>query len=472
VVKPVCAAKKTVKKKSKESMSTAGAIKKGGKTTKQNAKFMDQKVGVMNPYVLARLLSPPNSISMLNEIDLNDPLILRQMNAHFKKNKQVKKTWTYKTLRNNLFNPQVSPLYKPLKGISGSYLVRDGKGIKGVPAGARHLVDTKDYVIGVDDLVREGATNPQYTNPPKTYGAAPGGPVYIDKTNTNRVAILGDVIQGAAPDCYFHAALWSTVWVYYSSFPWAVDKIKFFKNGAWSPYIPVTATFPLDLGGNLVFAQKSETHVPNITSNEYWAMAWEKAYAQSIPLIKSTLSGARNINAQQYKDYDPEIGTFGSGSTLTTLKEITSKSWTAGVTAFNFTDYPDVNCYDTLFTKNSTYKNTVGTVISTMTTKPTVAWTKATPFDPNIKNALVASHGYSVLGTFTPDNGATQFIILRNPWGNDFNTNILADLAQGGSYQHTNMTSAQPLGPSSTMGIFAINNNAFKTYFAGFGWVV
>lgn len=102
-----------------------------------------------------------------------------------------------------------------------------------------------------------------------------------------------------------------------------------------------------------------------------------------------------------------------------------------------------------------------------MTRYPTVAWTKTNC--PNLSPALVADHSYSILGTFV--SGATRYIVLRNPWGINFNTGILASLAQAGAYQPLNVTSAITLGPASTKGIFAIENAAFNTYFGGFGWV-
>jgi hypothetical protein len=61
--------------------------------------------------------------------------------------------------------------------------------------------------------------------------------------------------------------------------------------------------------------------------------------------------------------------------------------------------------------------------------------------------------------------------VLRNPWGINFSTGILASLAQAGAYLPATVNTPITLGPGSTRGIFAIENSAFNTYFGGFGWV-
>jgi hypothetical protein len=434
---------------SADSNVTNGTKKKKGRK---------RKIGVMNPYVLVRLLNPPESRLKLNKIDLHDPDTLRLMNAHFKKNRQVKKHWTYKSLKKNLFDPQISPLYKPLKGISGHYIIYTSRRTQGKKSGTGNLVGA-------------GRPSPAITNPPKEYGVAPGNPTYINTVDPTRAAIFGDVIQGAAVDCYFHAALHSTVWVKYPNFPAAENSIVFYKNFTPKSPTAVTATFPLDTSGNLVYAQKS-------AANEYWAMAYEKAYAQYKGIAASILDKA-SIGNYPNSPYDPEIGNFADDDPLETLTEITGKAYwpntahpnpaAKDTTAYKIDATHNPDCYQLLNDYNKTNKKTVDNVISTMTMYPTVAWTKDA--FPDISPALVASHSYSVLGTFTPNSGGTKYIVLRNPWGIAFNTGILASLAQSGAYQPSTINSAITLGNNSTLGIFALENSAFNSYFAGFGWV-
>ena len=101
-----------------------------------------------------------------------------------------------------------------------------------------------------------------------------------------------------------------------------------------------------------------------------------------------------------------------------------------------------------------------------MTRYPTVAWTKTTC--PNLSPALVADHSYSILGTF--ENGASRYIVLRNPWGT-LQYRDPASLAQAGAYQPLNVTPRLLSALVPQKGIFAIENAAFNTYFGGFGWV-
>lgn len=305
-----------------------------------------------------------------------------------------------------------------------------------------------------------GAENPEITNAQKSYGALTNVAGFLLHPNNVKSEIFGDIIQGAAINCYFHAALHSTAWVWYPfSFPLSLNEIQF----SGQPY-PIELRFPLDADGRPVCAQKSG-------AREYWGPAWEKGYGEFKNLPRSPLSPSPATTPP----YDPDLLLFGPGDPLDSLSEITTWEYdfeTAKFgypTAYDLEANPTVSCYQKLLEKNNGGSNTVSTAISTITKYPTVAWTKDTC--PAYSPALVASHAYSVLGTFTPNNGTTKIIVLRNPWGIPFQTGILNDLAQSGSYKPPTADIAISLGASSTRGIFGVKNAVFNNYFAGFGWV-
>ena len=390
------------------------------KTRPRKMNGKSRKIGVMNPYVLVRMLGQKGESSPeLHKIDLNDPETLRLMNAHFKKHGLVKKHWTYRSLRKNLYDPKLSPLYKPM--------------IK----------------------VGSGVANPTVIPSPAVYKCPPGI-AYITEPRGGKSDIFGDVIQGAAINCYFHAALHSMAWVNWKDFPWTIDQIAF--NG--KP-IAVNATFLVDASNKPVGAQIS----PN---NEYWACAWEKAYGEFKNLAKSSKPGASGTRG--IPPYDPDVLTFSEGDPLQTLSEITNLAYDFTDKTFGFPTAYDTSaayCYNTL----NTYNVGASDGISMITANPTVAWTKATCDTYGPKGAIIPSHAYSILGTFTPDGGKTRYIVLRNPWGIPFSTKDYGWLAQG-NYYPPGLDQAITLGPASDRGIFGLRNGVFWTYFAGFGWVM
>ncbi|MGB9176374.1 MAG: hypothetical protein WCB46_06515, partial [Methanoregula sp.] len=222
-----------------------------------------RKIGIMNPYMLVHLLSTSPSKSLnrlsplerLGKINLHDKIVLRTLNAHFRRNNQIT---TYLSYR-QLFDPKISPLYKPPKGIA----------------------------------VGSGKPNPFIINPPTEYSLPPGT-VYVKEPRHGKSEIFGDIIQGAAVDCYFHAALHSQVWVNWTNFPPPMDQIKFSGNT-----YNVEATFLLDVMKKPVGAQLS-------LNNEYWGCAWEKAYAEFKNLARSTYSK----NTKTLPPYDPNVLAF------------------------------------------------------------------------------------------------------------------------------------------------------------------
>ena len=382
---------------------------------KMNGK--SRKIGVMNPYVLVRMLGKKGESSPeLHKIDLNDPETLRLMNAHFKKHKLVKKHWTYRSLRKNLYDPKLSPLYKPM--------------IK----------------------VGSGVANPDVISAPAQY--KPLGTLYVKEPRGGKSEIFGDVIQGAAINCYFHAALYSMAWVNWNAFPWAKDKIAF--NGQT---IAVNPTFLVDANNKPVGAQISP-------KGEFWACAWEKAYGEFKHL---KIWGSKN-GTPGTSPYDPDVLTFGEGDPLQSLSEITNLAYDFTDKTFGYPTAYDTSaeyCYTTLNIHNVGASD--GT--SMITANPTVAWTKETCDPYGRSGAIIPSHAYSILGTFTPDSGKTMYIVLRNPWGKTFDTTGSGMFAQIGDYFPPGLDSPITLGPKADKGIFGLRNGVFWNYFAGFGWV-
>jgi hypothetical protein len=123
----------------------------------------------------------------------------------------------------------------------------------------------------------------------------------------------------------------------------------------------------------------------------------------------------------------------------------------------------------------------VGSITNGVTNNPTVAWT----YDPGSlpangsqyygNPAIVASHAYSIIGTYANIATGMNYIVLRNPWGNQINPDdpslgaLQASLAQG---TWTPMANAPNVNfGNQADGIFALESSVFDLVFAGFGWV-
>lgn len=257
-----------------------------------------------------------------------------------------------------------------------------------------------------------------------------------------------DVIQGAAADCYFLAALASVAW----SHPFAVaqrtrpaaadgtfstghavDMMPYFTGGKWVQY-QVTELLPLQAPpGGYIYARADDP-------GETWPCVYEKAYAQ-------LRSGSTSDQ--------PNMGSLDYGDCVLALNQLTSLAGN-----YNGT---------TGMTADAIWQAVRANSLSFKTFNPMVGWTyssaAAAPTPIDYANAhIVANHCYSILGWSFANN--QEYIVLRNPWGAyEATLNV-----EGGSWVAYNGSFWDSIALSNR-GIFALRADTFKAYFAGFGLV-
>jgi len=122
------------------------------------------------------------------------------------------------------------------------------------------------------------------------------------------------------------------------------------------------------------------------------------------------------------------------------------------------------------FTKSRTAADLIGLVransINFKTIHPMAAFTHATGSAYN-GCSIVANHAYSVLGWApTPAGGGNQYIVLRNPWGV---TEPAGLTTYPGLIQPLDTEAWSPASMIDPQGVFALDANAFKEYFACLG---
>lgn len=264
----------------------------------------------------------------------------------------------------------------------------------------------------------------------------------------NEVAEFSDPIQGAVANCYFIAALSAVAWANPGTVRHLtratganqeqfVNMIRFYQpdsGGAIDQEIEVTDRLLTDGSGNLTYARSSE-------DGEIWPGIYEKAYAKLLT----------NTN----NDY-PDILATGWGDCVWATAQLTGgRRYYYGTRDHSADDLWD------LVRQNS---------LSYRTFNPMTAWTyssgdaaeqKVVYADANI----VASHCYTVLGWAYRDG--QKYIVLRNPWGNT----EAAGAVLTGNIVFYDISWWRPINLATVDGVFALEANAFKTYFAGLGVV-
>ncbi len=360
--------------------------------------------GVMNPYILARIVL--NHSKKPIEPFVKDSEITPQQLISAMKTLQGSGVKTF----GDIFDPAKSPIFKPQNL-------------------TRYI-----QIYATDDLkltpMDQGAKDPNNTSTALSYGNA--NTATIQLKGRTRSAYYNDVIQGACLNCYFMASLSSAAWTYPSSIP-IVLKLT---SGAYSvPFyplggdpnnptqIPVKTTFPLDANGNMVFAQQTP-------QSELWSALYEKAYAKFFPLLDSALKYA--------VAGDPEIGSFPAFLAVSSLSHVTGKSsYISSVNGLPPTNYNPAcidpkwgtSSYDVLTKYNISWD--AGYPNNGTTKNAMVAWTYDSGSIPTncvklYKNpAIVSNHTYSILGAYI-DNANSKYIVLRNPWGNQIDPNNAA----------------------------------------------
>jgi hypothetical protein len=304
-----------------------------------------------------------------------------------------------------------------------------------------------------------------------------------------------DPVQGVVCDCYFIAALSSVAWTCRSG---VIKQDELTKPGYYTILLcddtaspPVTVSIGVSKklpvsNNNLVCAHSS-------TDNETWPSHYEKAYA---PFFKNLGNNPASYLIDTVSQ-DVFSCLCNGGNPLASLFHIT-KPWgfTKKTAKFPATDYAD---------PTSMWTDINNLTIGRKTKCPMVAWTydDAATAAKNLNmskqdwlnkwadyagDGIVPSHSYSIFGTYQEAISKKMYVVLRNPFGPDPGDPLIQQLYTG-SWPYTiryykaggnlNPSLGPALGETSPLdlskpkdGIFALEAEAFRAYFAAFGWVV
>jgi Calpain family cysteine protease len=257
-----------------------------------------------------------------------------------------------------------------------------------------------------------------------------------------------DPIQGAVANCYYIAALSAVAW----AMPYRIahltraiganqdqffNMIRFYRpdsGGVVDREIEVTDTVPRASWGGFIYCRSSEP-------TESWPAIYEKAFAK-----------------------------FKTGTT-TDHPDITATAWgdcvlataqlTGGARAYYNTANRSADDLWNLLRSNC---------LSYRTFRPMTAWTYGSGADSPDKvdyssANVVGSHCYTVLGWAY--RNCRRYIVLRNPWGN---TEVTQSALDDTVYMW-DISWWRPITLKNVDGAFAMEIDAFKKYFAGFGVV-
>lgn len=274
-------------------------------------------------------------------------------------------------------------------------------------------------------------------------GWTPAGTSWSDRGNFfNDVTEYNDPVQGAVGNCYFIAAIAAIAW----AAPYTIEHkvratgtgetdrtnaIQFFTKGggkdAATRLVEVTDNMIINASNNPVYCRSND-------AGEIWPAVYEKAFAKWIT----------NVNHDK-----PDISQTAYGDPAKAVAQLTNKTpyyyYTSSRTALELFG---------IVRENS---------MSFKTFNPMVAWTYGSGKDYTGSN-IVGNHAYTVLGWSTFNN--KNYIILRNPWGvtepNGLNSyQGLISFFDGSFWRPINMIGND--------GVFALEINAFKYYFAALG---
>jgi hypothetical protein len=262
----------------------------------------------------------------------------------------------------------------------------------------------------------------------------------------NEAAEFFDPIQGNVANCYYIAALAAVAWAMPSRIRHMTratglnnqlftNQVTFYRpdsGGQVDRDIEVTDSIVVGNGGGIMYARSSE-------GGEIWPAVYEKAYAKLLTNVTND---------------HPDILATAWGDCVWATAQLT------GGRRFY---------YDTASrTGDQLWDLVRGNSLSYRTFNPMTAWTYSSG-DASEKKIvygdanIVASHCYTVLG-WAYRNGV-KYIILRNPWGNtEAGTGTLS-----GTVSLFDISWWRPINLTTVDGTFALEANAFKTYFAGLG---
>jgi hypothetical protein len=269
-------------------------------------------------------------------------------------------------------------------------------------------------------------------------------------------------VQGATPDCHFISALASLAWAYppwisqrtrllnmtdalasgntvFSPEPAAVDMIPFYGSTGAAPLdIQVDELVPVSQpGANFIYARSAN-------AGETWPAIYEKAWVKWF----TDFSGVDTPDYSKITGGDPIADLVGLTGWASTSKS------TSGMTA------------DAIW--NDVRSNCRGAWTFNPMAACTYASAAAAPSPVTFDNSgLVAWHCYSILGWIY--SNSTQYIVLRNPWGN---TPATLDVDNGP------WIPIEQFGPSEVLGlnlpangVFALRSDIFQQCYASYGWV-
>lgn len=274
-------------------------------------------------------------------------------------------------------------------------------------------------------------------------GWTPAGTAWSDRGNFfNDVTEYNDPIQGAVGNCYFIAAISAIAW----ATPYMIEHkvratgtgetdrtnaIQFFTKGggkdAATKLVEVTDNTIINASNNPVYCRSND-------AGEIWPAVYEKAFAKWIT----------NVNHDK-----PDITQTAYGDPAKAIAQLTNKT----PYYYNTSSRTALELFGVVRENSMSYK----------TFNPMVAWTYGSGKDYTGSN-IVGNHAYTVLGWSTFNN--KNYIILRNPWGvtepNGLNSyQGLISFFDGSFWRPINMIGND--------GVFALEINAFKNYFAALG---
>ncbi|ODR79867.1 hypothetical protein BG842_04985 [Haladaptatus sp. W1] len=308
-------------------------------------------------------------------------------------------------------------------------------------------VDITDLTSGTTapTLLESDAPEPTDLERPLDVGWEPAGIDWIDAGEIfKQGAEQFDPVQGAVGDCYFIAALSAVAWTKPSLLRHTVyadtsDHRSLFRffDGNSSKYAVASERIPLREGSNnFIYARSAEHHQKD---GEVWPAVYEKAYA-----IWKT--GAT--------DDKPEIPAIAGGDPVRACAELAG----SGRKYYGTKTRSGDQLWDIVRGNSRGGK----------TFNPMVAWTypsaSAAPDRIDYGSAkIVANHAYTVLGWMY--RSGTRYMVLRNPWGqHEATVGVI-----GGRYQYLEDGAWKSIDLSNSDGVFAIEADTFKRYFAGLG---
>jgi len=122
------------------------------------------------------------------------------------------------------------------------------------------------------------------------------------------------------------------------------------------------------------------------------------------------------------------------------------------------------------FPGDTPFQAVIGRCPGSVTTSPTMAWTKdpqeagASPVEW-LQSTLIPGHAYAVLGR--TENSGDKFVVLRNPFGNN---PLIAGAPSGEWADGAALNGGAPVSLSQH-GVFAIGETRFNAFFHAVDWL-